>query len=308
MSEQVTSSTSGLSTRTVPRTRGATSGLLLVVFGAWGALVPFIGPSFGWGWNTDQSWHWTAARGWYELLPGCVAAVAGLLMLVATSRVATLASAWLGALAGGWFIIGPPLVPALTLGALGAPNGGSGDTIAEQTVRALKELTYFYVLGALIIFLSAAAFGRLSVVSVRDLQHAERREAARLEAERETQRLAAEREAMERDAAELRAREAAEREAAERDAANRGGASDESYAAPSASPYGSAGAEESAPAGPAYGAPSGYGQTSGYGGSSSGYGSSSSGYGNPSPDYASTDTSTDSDDASTYRPPPENRG
>ena len=30
----------------IPRSRGAVSGLLLIVLGAWSALIPFIGPSF----------------------------------------------------------------------------------------------------------------------------------------------------------------------------------------------------------------------------------------------------------------------
>jgi hypothetical protein len=30
----------------VPRSRGVLSGLLLVLLGAWGALVPFVGPDF----------------------------------------------------------------------------------------------------------------------------------------------------------------------------------------------------------------------------------------------------------------------
>jgi hypothetical protein len=306
MSEQIGSPSSGLDTRVVPRTRGATSGVLLVVLGAWGALVPFVGPAFGWGWNSDQSWHWTAARGWYEVLPGAVAVAAGLLLLIGTSRLTTTLSASLGVLAGGWFVIGLPLVPALTLGGIGVPNGGN-DTIAPQTVHALKALTYFYLLGALIILLSAAAFGRLSVVSVRDLQHAERREAARLEAEREEQRIAAEREAMERDAAQARTREAAERDAAEREAveravaereaANRAAAEgrQDAYAAPPASPYGAA-PDAQTP---------GYGSSAASG--SPGPGNTSTGYGTPLTGYGPTGSGT-TEEQTGYHTPPENRG
>jgi hypothetical protein len=68
MSEQVSSTTPGLSTRTVSRTRGATSGILLVILGAWGALVPFIGPTFGWGWDSDQSRYFPAQP---RLPPAC---------------------------------------------------------------------------------------------------------------------------------------------------------------------------------------------------------------------------------------------
>ena len=39
-------SRSGFGTLHMPRSRGAVSGLLLLILGAWGALVPFIGPYF----------------------------------------------------------------------------------------------------------------------------------------------------------------------------------------------------------------------------------------------------------------------
>ena len=165
------------STRVLSRSRGAASGILLVLLGAWGALAPFIGPTFTFAFTPDKSWHWTAARGWYEVAPGVAAFVGGLLLLVARSRAITVLGAWLGILAGAWFIAGPAISSELTLGSLGQPIGSSsGQRLAET-------LTFFYGLGAIILFLAAAAFGRLSVVTVRDLRIAERREAERRERE-----------------------------------------------------------------------------------------------------------------------------
>ena len=40
----------------VPRTRGVLSGLLLVLLGAWGALVPFVGPYFHYAYTPDTAW------------------------------------------------------------------------------------------------------------------------------------------------------------------------------------------------------------------------------------------------------------
>ena len=51
----------------MPRSRGAASGLLLILLGAWGALIPFIGPMFDFAFSPDQAWAWTTGRGW--LLP-----------------------------------------------------------------------------------------------------------------------------------------------------------------------------------------------------------------------------------------------
>jgi hypothetical protein len=181
------------STRTLARSRGAVSGILLVLLGAWGALAPFIGPSFNFAYTPDKAWHWTAARGWFEVLPGAAAFVAGLILLLARSRAITLLGAWLGIVAGAWFVVGLPLQQELTLGSLGVPIGTSSGQRAGET------LALFTGLGALIIFFAAMAFGRLSVVTARDLRHAERREADRAEAEELAARDQAERDAAERE-------------------------------------------------------------------------------------------------------------
>ena len=161
------------STRVLSRTRGAASGVLLVLLGAWGALAPFIGPALTFAFTPDKSWHWTAARGWYEVLPGATAFAGGLLLLFARSRAVTVLGAWLAILAGTWFIVGPAISSEVTLGSLGQPIGSSsGQRVAET-------LSFFYGLGAVILYLAATAFGRLSVVTVRDLRIAERREAER---------------------------------------------------------------------------------------------------------------------------------
>lgn len=200
---------SGTSTRRLPRTRGATSGLLLVVLGAWGALVPFIGPWFKFAFSPDKSWHWTAARGWLEVLPGAVTVLGGLLLLVSASRITTNLGAWLGIAGGAWFIVGPQLAVPLHLGSVGSPTGSS------TGLRAIEWLAYFYALGAVILFLSAAAFGRLSVVTVRDLRVAERRDAERREAEEAAARNAAERQSRQRAAQQRAEQERAEAERAE---------------------------------------------------------------------------------------------
>jgi hypothetical protein len=196
------------------RTRGALSGVLLLILGAWGALVPFIGPWFDFAFTPDKSWTWTAARGWYEVLPGAVTFVAGLLLLMGTTRATTLLGAWLGILAGAWFVIGQPLTTELTLGSLGHPTGSTSG------LRAVEKLAYFSGLGAIILFVAATAFGRLSVVTLRDVRVAERREAARIEAEELAERERLEREQADRERIE---RELAERDRLEQDRAGRHG-------------------------------------------------------------------------------------
>lgn len=150
------------------RSRGAASGLLLILLGAWGALIPFIGPLFDFAFSPDQAWTWTTGRGWLEVLPGVVTVLGGLLLLVSGNRATAMLGGWLAVAGGAWFVIGRVLAGPLGIGDPGVP------VAATEAKRVALELTYFYGLGALIVFLGAAALGRISVRSVRDVEWADR--------------------------------------------------------------------------------------------------------------------------------------
>jgi len=152
----------------VPRSRGAVSGFLLVLLGAWGALVPFFGPYFDYSYGTDQTWHWTNARLWLEVVPGAGAALGGLLLLVSAHRVAASFGGWLAAASGAWFVLGQTFAPVLHLGSIGQPLS------TRDSGRIGAQLGYFYGLGVVILFLAAFALGRMAVVGVRDVLAAER--------------------------------------------------------------------------------------------------------------------------------------
>lgn len=150
----------------MPRSRGAASGLLLIVLGVWGAAAPFIGARIGFAYNDIQTW--TAARGWLEVLPGVVAIVGGALLLVSRNRVTAMLGGWLAVLAGAWFVVGRAAAGPLGLGDVGTP------VAATDTQRLWLELSYFHGLGALVVFLGAAALGRVSVRTARDVEYARR--------------------------------------------------------------------------------------------------------------------------------------
>src|SRR5919197_4635588 len=81
----------------VPRTRGALSGVLLLILGGWAALAPLIGPYLNLAYtpNPDDAWKWTAARGWLEVAPGAAAFLGAMLLIGSTSRVDTSLGGWL---------------------------------------------------------------------------------------------------------------------------------------------------------------------------------------------------------------------
>ena len=148
----------------IARSRGALSGVLLIALGLWGALMPFVGPYFDFAYTPDTPWAWTMGRGWLQLLPGVVAVIGGLLLLVSRNRATAMLGGWLGVAAGAWFVVGRVLAAPLGLGTPGSPVA-----VTEAKSVAL-ELAYFSGLGALMVFLAAAAIGRVSVRSVRDIQ------------------------------------------------------------------------------------------------------------------------------------------
>ena len=152
----------------IPRTRGAISGLMLLALGAWGALVPLIGPSFDLTIGSDATWDMTRGRFWLSLLPGVVAALGGLMLLVSRNRPMAILGAQLGLAAGVWFIVGPTLSQlwSTSPGALGQAGFAAGD----ESRRVLEAMAYFYAVGAAITAFAALALGRLTLRSVRDVE------------------------------------------------------------------------------------------------------------------------------------------
>jgi len=142
-------------TRRVPRSTGALSGLLVIVLGVWGGLVPFIGPYFHYAFGSYQSWHYTTERLWLCVIPGAAAVIAGLMLLRSSHRSSGLLGGWLGVAAGAWFAIGPSisLLWHSAGNPIGAPMGG-------HIRQAIEWLGYFSGLGVAIAALSAFAMGR----------------------------------------------------------------------------------------------------------------------------------------------------
>jgi hypothetical protein len=139
------------------RSTGMASGLLLTVLGIWGGLVPFVGPYFDYSFGTNSTWHYTTDRLWLNILPGALAVVAGLLLMMAATRAAGILAGWLGVIAGAWFIVGPSVSLTWESG-----TGPIGRPLFGSTRQMLELVGYFYGLGALIVALAAFSVGRFA--------------------------------------------------------------------------------------------------------------------------------------------------
>ncbi len=155
----------------MPRSRGAASGLLIVLLGLWGGLVPFVGPSFGYSFTPDLTWHWTTGRLLLEVLPAIATVVGGLAMTGSASRVSGSLGAWLAAAGGAWFVVGQWVSMLWNDGIMQAGQ----PTATTDAGRVTEWIGFFLGLGVVIVFLAAIALGRMSVVSVRDTRVVRRR-------------------------------------------------------------------------------------------------------------------------------------
>ena len=158
----------------VPRTRGAGSGLLLILLGAWGALIPFVGPYFHFAYTPDTAWAWTWGRFFLEIVPGVACrprrddpddqrVPAGRDVRRGTGRRCRRLVRRGHPARAGVDQLSTLGVPGGVPAALdpGQPTGGPLHMVAEH-------LSFFTALGVVIVFLAAVAFGRLAVVGARD--------------------------------------------------------------------------------------------------------------------------------------------
>ena len=147
----------------IKRRRGVPAGLLITILGAWGALIPFIGPYFDYSIGSDDAWHWTMNRLWLSVMPGAVAVAGGLMMMFGATRRAVSTGALMALLAGMWFVVGPSVSMLWENGDL-----GTGAALGDTGTRVLEWLGYFYGVGALIAALGAYELGFMAALPVVD--------------------------------------------------------------------------------------------------------------------------------------------
>jgi hypothetical protein len=123
-------------------------GLAVIALGAWVALIPLAGPSFDFGFDTDRTWQVTEQHVTLSIVPGVVAAVGGILiMLPARGRL----GAWMAALAAAWLAVGPFLHPLW--------SDAVAPLATDEGKRAALWIAYFTGPAVLIAYLSGLSQG-----------------------------------------------------------------------------------------------------------------------------------------------------
>jgi hypothetical protein len=133
--------------------RVGVTGLSMAVLGAWGAIVAFVGPEFGYHATEASSWQWTTTNWLLHLVPGAMALVAGLMILGLSPSVRVRGALGLAALmaivAGAWFVIGPALWPWFESSPAYGPATSAGTSFVNQVGANLGVGVLVSILGGM---------------------------------------------------------------------------------------------------------------------------------------------------------------
>lgn len=121
-------------------------GVSLILLGAFGLIIPFIGPLFGFGMGPDPAWVWTTQRFVRHVIPGA-AVITGGILLLPRYRSSRNLGATLALLGGAWFVLAP-----IVLGRGGEPQ--------PALIDILRPAVYHFGLGTLIAALAGFGIGR----------------------------------------------------------------------------------------------------------------------------------------------------
>lgn len=144
--------------RVVRRSWGAqVTGVLVLLIGAWIAIVPYLAPFLRFSGDGTPSWTWSFAHSMLFLVPGAVAVFAGLVIFAGGQ------GAWrdllklggtLAVLCGAWVVVGPVAWHAME---------GSSFFVAAAPMRELAYwISYSLGPGGLLLVLGAFAIGKAS--------------------------------------------------------------------------------------------------------------------------------------------------
>jgi hypothetical protein len=98
----------------------STIGIVTVMISAWGGIVPYVGPTFGYTADGSASWQWSLTHSVLALVPGAIGCLAGLSFLaripersIGRRKTSLSMAGLIAGLCGAWFVIGPLAWPVI---------------------------------------------------------------------------------------------------------------------------------------------------------------------------------------------------
>jgi len=136
-----------------------TAGVVALLASAWGGIVPYVGPLFGFSADGAGSWQWSLAHSILFLVPGVAGVLLGLFVIaesrgvtVGKGRLSLAAAGTLLILCGAWFAIGSYAWPVLT-------NSGTYFSSGTHMRVLTYELGYSVGVGLVLVMCGAFVAG-----------------------------------------------------------------------------------------------------------------------------------------------------
>jgi hypothetical protein len=136
-----------------------TAGFVALLVSAWGGIVPYVGPLFGFSADGAGSWHWSLAHSMLFLVPGAAGVLLGLFVIaesrgvtVGKGRLSLATAGTLLILCGAWFAIGSYAWPVLT-------TSGTYFSSATHMRFLTYELGYSVGVGLVLVMCGAFVVG-----------------------------------------------------------------------------------------------------------------------------------------------------
>jgi len=137
-----------------------TVGVVTVLISAWGGIIPYVGPVFGYSADGTGSWYWNLSHAVLGLVPGALAFVMGILMvretrevIVGRGRISVAMAGFITVLCGAWFIVGPLAWPVIT------DHGAYFVTTVSPLRNLANQLGYSLGTGVILAACGAFAMG-----------------------------------------------------------------------------------------------------------------------------------------------------
>jgi hypothetical protein len=133
-----------------------TVGMVTILVSAWGGLVAYVGPGFGYSADGAGSWHWSLSHSVLALIPGALGVLSGFVILGRVpgivggkGRITVAMAGFIALICGAWFVIGPLAWPVI--------RSGHGYFVAASPLRELENQVG-YALGTGLILAACGAF------------------------------------------------------------------------------------------------------------------------------------------------------
>ena len=133
------------------------AGVVAVLISAWGGIVPYIGPLFGYSGDGSGSWHWSLAHGVLALAPGVAGVLLGLFVFaesrgitVGKGRLSLATAGTLLMVCGAWFAIGPLAWPVISNGGAYFASGTHLQVLAYEVGYSIGTGIVLVVCGAFV--------------------------------------------------------------------------------------------------------------------------------------------------------------